>query len=375
MIRLLHTADIHLGAKFIDLGEKGTIQREQIRATFKTLISRAIEKQVDIVLIAGDLFDSNQQPRSNVDLVIEQFGLLASKGTAVCLIPGTHDCLDSGSIYKKINFAEACPNLTLFIGDGWNYKEFPSLRLTVYGKPNTSNRSHKSPLDGLKRLTESTYHVAMAHGSLDIGTVANDDHLFTTQQIQTSQMNYIALGHWHDSYPCSKKGVIAWYSGAPEMISMDQKEPGGVLLVTILDSGEVKVEPPIQTGLRCCDTLEINVSDLRTLPQLKTQIMQGATPNLVRRVVLKGLRGEELHISQEELESELAANFFCLRIKDQSHPKVAQFPEGAFEDQLILAKFVSLMKEHINISDDEDKEIAEEALQYGLALLQGKEIL
>ncbi len=75
MVRLLHTADVHLGAKFLGLGDKGATQREQIRASFRKLISQAITENVDIVLIAGDLFDANQQPRMNVDLVVEQFGL------------------------------------------------------------------------------------------------------------------------------------------------------------------------------------------------------------------------------------------------------------------------------------------------------------
>ncbi|MEA2085439.1 MAG: DNA repair exonuclease, partial [Chloroflexota bacterium] len=192
---MLHTADVHLGAKFLGLGDKGAAQREQIRASFKKLISQAIVENVDIVLIAGDLFDANQQPRMNVDLVVEQFGLLAANNIPVCLIPGTHDCFDSSSIYKKVDFQKRCPNLTLFTDQGWNYEEFPSLGLTVYGKPNFSNRSYSSPLEGLKRSSESQYHVAMAHGSLNIpGVIAEDDYVFTADEIQGSGMQYVALG-------------------------------------------------------------------------------------------------------------------------------------------------------------------------------------
>jgi hypothetical protein len=35
VLKLLHTADIHLGAKFLGLGDKGAIQREQIKISFK----------------------------------------------------------------------------------------------------------------------------------------------------------------------------------------------------------------------------------------------------------------------------------------------------------------------------------------------------
>lgn len=375
MIRLLHTADVHLGTKFLGLGDKGAAQREQIRASFKKLISQAIVENVDIVLIAGDLFDANQQPRMNVDLVVEQFGLLAANNIPVCLIPGTHDCFDSSSIYKKVDFQKRCPNLTLFTDQGWNYEEFPSLGLTVYGKPNFSNRSYSSPLEGLKRSSESQYHVAMAHGSLNIpGVIAEDDYVFTADEIQGSGMQYVALGHWHRPYACSSKGVIAWYSGPPEIISIDQKEPGSVLIVTILDSGGVEVEAR-QIGLHCCDELEIDLSDVESLLKLKNKITEGATPNLIRRVILKGLRNEDMRPSPEELEAELSDSFLHLRVTDQSHPRMAELSEDAYEGQLILAKFLKLMKEHIEACEGEDRGIAEEALQYGLALLQGKDIL
>ena len=375
MIRLLHTADVHLGAKFLSLGDKGAAQREQIRASFKKLVSLAIDEDVDIVLIAGDLFDANKQPQRNIDLVVEQFALLAAKNIPVCIIPGTHDCFDSASIYRKVKFVERCPNLTLFTSEDWEYEEFPTLALTVYGKANRSNRSYNSPLQGLKRSTESRFHVAMAHGSLNIpGAFAEDDHVFNKEQIQDSQMHYVALGHWHRPYACCDKGVIAWYSGPPELIATDQKEPGSVLIVTILDSGKAEVEAR-QIGLRCCDELEINLSDLESLSQLKSRIIERAKPSLVRQVILKGLRNEDMRLSPEELEAELSDSFFHLRVDDQSHPRTSELSEDAYKDQLILAKFIQLMRAHITACEGEERNIAEEALQYGLALLQGKEVL
>jgi exonuclease SbcD len=375
MIKLLHTADLHLGAKFTSLGEKGLTQRDQIRKSFKNLVSQAIADRVDLVLIAGDLFDSNQQPQTNIDLVVEQFSLLATNNIPVCLIPGTHDYLGSGSIYRKVNFTERCPNLMLFTDTGWSYKEFPNLGLTVYGRPNYSNRSYTSPLEGLQRLTETQYHVAMAHGSLHIpGRTAQDDHVFTTDQIYGSQMQYIALGHWHRQYSCSDTGVIAWYSGAPEMVTLDQKEAGGILIVTIFDSGEVVVTPK-RTGLHYFEELVIDLSDLQNTNELRAKIAGGADLNLVRRVVLTGFRNEDIRPPWDELEAEFSEQFFHLKITDQSHPRVIDLTEAAYQDRLILTRFFNLMKEHIELCQGEELGIAEEALQYGLALLQGKEVL
>jgi len=371
MVKILHTADIHLGAKFSGLGNKGASQREQLRTTFKNIIATAIDERLNIVLIAGDLFDANQQPQGNIDLVIEQFNLLGSNNIPVCLIPGTHDSLDSTSIYRKVDFEGKCSNLKIFTDENISYKEYPELNLTVYGKPNLSNRSYISPLKGLKPSTSSKFHIAMAHGSFYIPEkIAEDDHVFRLEEVKASGMDYLALGHWHRVYACLEKPP-AWYSGPPEWIP-DQRERGAVLLVSLSDSGEVKVDP-IMLGLRDYDEVEIDMSEIQDLAKLKARISEGAHQNLVRKATLKGLRDAELIVNPEELETELGEDFFHLGVMDKSHPKSGEVTED--EERLIRNRFIKLMKRQIESSEGEEKDIAENALQYGIALLDGKEVL
>jgi len=372
MLKILHTADIHLGAKFSGLGNKGASQREQLRNTFKNIVATAIDERVNIVLIAGDLFDANQQPQRNIDLVIEQFNLLNQNNIPVCLIPGTHDSLDSSSIYRKVDFEGKCSNLKIFADENISYKEYPGLDLTVYGKPNLSNRSYTSPLEGLKPSTSSKFHIAMAHGSLYIPEkIAEDDHIFRLEEVKASGMDYLALGHWHEIYQCSEKPP-AWYSGPPEWIP-GQRERGAVLLVSLSDSGEVKVEPKM-LGIRDHDEVEIDMSGIQDLAKLKARISEGANQNLVRKATLKGLRDAELIINPEELEAELGEKFFHLKLDNQTHVKLEEISESTYEGQLIKAKFIKLMNEKIASSEGKEKEIAESALQYGILFLDGKEV-
>jgi DNA repair exonuclease SbcCD nuclease subunit len=373
MLKILHTADIHLGVKFSGLGNKGASQREQLRATFKNVIATAVDERVNIVLIAGDLFDANQQPQRNIDLVIEQFNLLKQNNISICLIPGTHDSLDSSSIYRKVDFEGKCSNLKIFAEENISHKEYPDLNLTVYGKPNLSNRSYVSPLKGLKPSTSSKFHIAMAHGSFYyIPNMREDDHVFRIEEVEKSGMDYLALGHWHGVYTCSEKPP-AWYSGPPEWIP-DQKEKGAVLLVSLSDYGEVKVEPKM-LGLRDYDELEIDVSEIQDLAKLKVRISEGANRNLLRKATLKGLRDAELMVNPEELEAELGEEFFHLSVMDKSHPKLGEVAEATYEEQSIMNRFIKLMKMQIESSEGVEKDIAENALQYGIALLDGKEVL
>ena len=368
MIKILHTADIHLGAKFSGLGGKGPIQREQLRVTFRKVVSTAIDEGANIILIAGDLFDSNHQSQMNIDLVIEQFNLLGSANIPVCIIPGTHDCFDSSSIYRKVDFEVKCPNVKVFAGSDVCYKEYPDLDLTVYGRPNLSNRSSVSPLKGLSPLTPSRFQIAMAHGSLHIPErIAADDHVFTLQDIEASGMDYVALGHWHRTYGLSEKPP-AWYSGPPEWIP-GQTDKGGVLLVSLSDTGEVSVEPRL-VGLRQYEEVSIDMSELRDMAMLQVRICEGANQNLVRQVTLRGLRDTELMVNVEQLQKELGQRFFHLDVIDRSHAKSEHVADDG--ERLIRSRFIGLMHEQIQALTDEEKDVAETALQYGVALLDGK---
>src|SRR5215510_10430553 len=100
MLRLLHTADVHLGARHADLGEAAVAQRERQFAAFVRTIDLALAEGVDVVLIAGDLFDSNVQPRRSVERVAAELRRLVAGRIRTVMVPGTHDVYDRSSIYR-----------------------------------------------------------------------------------------------------------------------------------------------------------------------------------------------------------------------------------------------------------------------------------
>src|SRR5689334_716569 len=100
MLRLLHTADVHLGARHTDLGDRAMALRERQFAAFAAAIDLAIAEKVDLFLIAGDLFDSNVQPRRSVDRAVAQLRRLVDAKIRTVIVPGTHDVYDRASIYR-----------------------------------------------------------------------------------------------------------------------------------------------------------------------------------------------------------------------------------------------------------------------------------
>jgi len=373
MLKFLHTADVHLGAKFKYLGEKASGHREQLKKTFFRVIEKAIEDKVDIVLVAGDLFDSNNSTFSVIEFVKNQLTILKEHGIHICILPGTHDLLSEDSVYKKEKFEDEYSNVHVFTKEG--KKEYPDLDVTVWGKPNFYPKSNETPIISSKNST-TKYNILMAHGSVQIeGKSAKDDYPITFDDIKNSGMDYIALGHWHSLGEYSQGDTMCFYSGSPEMIDIDQKGSGNILLGTIEDAKILHIEP-YRVGITTSVKTEIDVGQIEHEELLKKYILESSDKNLVKIVELYGLMSPRLLIDAMKLEQELAENFFRLKITNNSHVHLDSIDEKDYPEELVIGRFVRLMKQKIEASSDEvEKKRLEQALNVGLMELSGKSVI
>ena len=58
-VKILHTADIHIGARDAFLGTAAESRRFETLLTFEKIVDLAKEKSADLLVIAGDLFENN----------------------------------------------------------------------------------------------------------------------------------------------------------------------------------------------------------------------------------------------------------------------------------------------------------------------------
>jgi len=72
MPTLIHTADIHLGAPLGWLGDRAADQRGELRRAMSSIVDVALDRKADCLLVAGDLFDSNTPPASEVRFAIRE---------------------------------------------------------------------------------------------------------------------------------------------------------------------------------------------------------------------------------------------------------------------------------------------------------------
>ncbi len=372
-LRLLHTSDVHLGATFKVLGVRGRQQYLQVQETFKRVAGLAIEERVDVVLIAGDLFDSVRAARVQASVVAAEFRRLGEAGIPVCAIAGNHDPLGEGSASLWRDLAAGCPGLSVF-GPRLEARTFPDRDLTVVGRSVSGDLSPESPLAGLPVSRRTRYLVGLAHGSVQRPDLPAQFGLITSEAIGASGVDYLALGDWHSPKDVSSGGVTAWYSGSPEMIDVDQLDAGHVCLVTIDAPGDVSVTPR-RIGRRRAARLGLDLATAGGPEAVARAIRDQADPDTALMVTLSGLAALTDRVNVEELQEDLAPEFFRLEIRDGSHLRPDVIDPSRYPENTVIGRFVQQMYDHINATDGEARAIAEDALSYGVALLEGRAIL
>lgn len=201
---LVHSSDLHLGAS----------PHGPDLAALPQVLAAVRAVGADVLLLAGDIFDHNRVPLRLLDAVARA---LADAAIPVVILPGNHDCLAPGSVYRRGGLSDP-PNVYVL---GVTHDEtvvLPDLDLEIWGRPHL-DYADMSPLAGAHpRSRPERRHVTTAHGHWVSGP--HDHHrswLIHPQDLATLDTDYVALGHWERAARVGDGAVPAYYSGSPEL--------------------------------------------------------------------------------------------------------------------------------------------------------------
>lgn len=380
MLRLIHTADVHIGVKFGAFGDKAPAQRQSLLDVFAKIVDIAISEHAQLVLIAGDLFDSNFPSYQSVQFVKGQLGKLNNNGVYVAIAPGTHDCLSKDSIFRRENFTANLPYIYVFDNPEVTAKEFPDIDVTVFAKANTSNKSTESPIAFLAnagKQAKTKYKVAMAHGSVQIeGKSAEDDLPITLRDIAESGMDYLALGHWHGAQEFSFGSTKAWYAGSPEITYQEGKGglgQGYALMIDIMDKTEVK---PIKVSDKEVVELRVDMQVYENMENVYYELEKRANPNAILAVTITGVIGSDIFIDEEKIEEDFKNKFLSISVSNSTVFTMDEVLARDYPEELVIGQFMRIMRQKIqDAKTPEEKKIAEDAMHLGVAELEGKNII
>jgi DNA repair protein SbcD/Mre11 len=201
LVRLLHTSDLHIS----DLASVSSLD---------SVVEVALASDVDLVVIAGDLFES---ARVGPEVVDRTIGVLSRLQSPVVVIPGNHDCIDERSIYHRVDLGQAGDHVNFVGCPEGKELAFDELSLVVWAKGIESHDPENRPLAGYIPAPPGRWSVVVTHGHfVPEGERSDRSSQIRQEEIARLSCHYLALGHWHRFVDVSEGTVTACYSGAPQ---------------------------------------------------------------------------------------------------------------------------------------------------------------
>lgn len=233
-MKILHSADLHLDTPFTGRSEtQAKHLRQALLSVPEKLAALCRREGCDLMLLSGDLFDGPWTQESLRALC----HALEEAEVPVFISPGNHDFCVPDSPYLTEKWPD---NVHIFTNPFIESVTLPSLDCRIYGAGFRS-MDCESLLNDFRLEGAQKHHIAVLHGD---PTMANSPYNpITLQQIQHSELDYLALGHIHkqDQIRCGNT-LCAW-PGCPMGRGYDELGIKGALIVTIEDSVDVRFVP------------------------------------------------------------------------------------------------------------------------------------
>lgn len=407
MVKLIHTADLHLDSAFRSrfTKEEAENRRQKQLMAWKELLSFAVEKKVQGILIAGDLFDSPVVSHGTMDFFLST--IAEHPEISFFYLRGNHDTENT------FRYQENLPkNLFLFSERGKKYRLNDRLLLagveygtkdisfgenegatqgagqaaeqgveqeTVHGSEALSKSETESEEESkFLKLKEEDCNILLLHGALYQGTPKGDslqvEEGIFLKNLEKLPLSYIALGHIHKGGEGKLNNGALWaYPGCLQGRGFDEEGERGFLYLKVEEEKkEIHKEfIPVKQGEFRILEIEL-LEDEGTLACLKKIEEEMEKASISKedslRIILKGKKGLEQERNLRYLQLHLQDSVFFLEIQDES--ELSWNREEAMKEKSLKGEFLRVLAAADNLSKEEQEEI----IALGMGLLQGGEL-
>lgn len=364
MPTFLHIADVHLDSAFsahLDT-HRSTVRRSEVRRSLSNILDRA--KGVDILLVAGDLFDGKNVSPETVAFLKRKFSEI--KNTRVFIVAGNHDPYTDDSVYAKEDFGE---NVHVFKTEA-ECVDIPEFKTRVYGV------SFKSEYECEKmnmptEIQDGYSNIILLHADLTSTGGESRYNPIDKNFIAHCGADYLALGHIHKRSEVQRAGNTYYaYSGTTEGRGFDECGDMGYYIGEITDSVvNIGFERSCIRRMFIVDVDITEISDnLGVAELIKEKLRETGTADDMYRVVLKG-RTDKSFLNLGILKEELLPHMAYIELKDET---VINYDiDEIAEQNTLCGEFVRIMRNRKKTTDDD---IIAEATDLGIEMLLGGRI-
>ncbi|WP_286201061.1 DNA repair exonuclease [Labrenzia sp. 5N] len=272
-MRVLVSADIHLGSPIRSAAmrnpELGDQLKQASRDTFIRIVGLAISENVEVLVLAGDIFDNDQPDLKSRAFLISQLARAADAGIPTILIRGNHDALLDHRAHGDLG-----PNIHLL------HKNEPSVEIGgvwFHGLSFDAAHVSKSFLPDYPAPVTGRKNVGLMHTSLD-GSPAHDPYAPCSEQdLMAHGYDLWCLGHIHAPFERTSGPVLAVMPGIPQPRHFGERT-GGTVAIVELDDDTPKIERHHVGHLRFTEcALDLSqCSDVQEVLSTLRSALQGA---------------------------------------------------------------------------------------------------
>ncbi|MBO5656571.1 MAG: DNA repair exonuclease [Agathobacter sp.] len=362
-MKIIHCADLHLDAKMTaNLSKEQAKERKiEILRTFSRMVDYAKANGIEVILIAGDLFDTRNVTAMARNTVYDK--IVSSPEIDFLYLKGNHD---NDNFLSKMDVIPS--NLCLFAEDWTAYR---------YGNVVISG------IELTSRTENGFYHrLALNHEDINIVTMhgqmagyRNRDHVevISLDDLRNKNIDYLALGHIHEykQERLDQRGIWC-YPGCLEGRGFDECGEKGFVVLDIQPESRKITTEFVPFGARSLYTVEVDVTGITTT-QDAVRVMEDAIAGShypsksLMKFILTGEVDVECELDTSFLEDHFAEYYYFEKIYDKTKIMVnyADFEK----DASLKGEFVRM----VNASDlsEEDKS---KVIRMGLMALAKEEI-
>ena len=343
MLRIIHTADVHLGARHDDLGEQAAAQRERQFAAFKAADRPRPRREGGPLPRSPATCSTRTSSRAGPSSASRPSSSASPRrGSGRVIIPGTHDVYDRASIYRAYDLPAMAgcgpdDDIVTVLDPDHPSVHLGALDVVVHGRVFATKRAPHSPLQDHREPPcaadpAATWRIGMVHGSIAIpGKTDRDEVVVTTDEIAASGLDYLALGHWH-SDP-DRQGRERSRTPTPALrrpVALDQDRAGKVLArrarrardgnrIVTIDERQVGPDPVREVGDRRRDGRQPAGPRRRSSPRAPTRTSSSTSGWSASAATSSTSTSTRSRPS-------LAASFLKVRVRDASVPALTEGP-------------------------------------------------
>ncbi len=347
-MKFIHISDVYLG--FVpDQGKEWSEDRaKEIRSTFERVLSDCNEKEVQLLLIAGNLFAA---PPTVEELDWLDEKLCTLEHTRTLLIAGGADYIAPGSPMESYDFKS---KTVVFPREKTTNAYLKGINTCVTGYSYGQPEHRENILENIGPGRESAFNILLAHGG-------DADHMpFHREVLARKGYDYVAMGGSRKPIHILKNRMA--YSGSPEPLSVVDQGKHGYVLGEMTEQGTRITWCPIarRNYIRFTFDLRPDITGEEVAGMAEEQMMKMGYENIYS-IVMRGFASEELKPDFTRLKK----RFNIYEIDDQTISVREQELLRAENEKNLVGSFVR----EIDNSYTVDEKVREKARRYGLEAL------